>query len=276
MAVHVDIKGAYPNVSAGHRHCINHAQGAVHQQSNEQVQYQVQHQLEHLHLADHHEDTNEEAVSHPNKLPSPSSTTECSSIRSPGEANGEPPAVEEEDELIYRDQHHDDDDDDEATPTVFHNIFINNLAPHITADELREVFEDYGQITSVVVMKDEVGNSRGFGFVNFLHAEDAASAVEGAQGQSTHGSVWNVAPAINKRGQQTGYLSTHYSQAGIVSEDKMNRNLYIRNLCRDVDEAMLLAAFSVMVVHVVVHTLNTLFLLNQPHTYTLTHLHTHK
>lgn len=222
----------------------------------------MQQQLEHLQLDKL--SSNASAAEEITKLPSPSSTTESSSIRSPGEVNGEPPGTEDESIAAYRGEgglvavddssNHGDDvgnhghdarAHDDSVPSVFHNIFINNLAPHVTADELRDVFEVYGQITSVVVMKDEVGNSRGFGFVNFLHADDAALAVEGAQGYSAHGSVWNVAPAINKRGQQTGYLSTHYSQAGIVSEDKMNRNLYIRNLCREVDEAMLLAAFSV-------------------------------
>ena len=128
---------------------------------------------------------------------------------------------------------------------AFHNVFINNLAPNVTADELREVFEPYGEVTSVVVMKDEAGNSRRFGFVNFLHAEDAARAVAGVQGFDGHGTVWNVAPALNKRSQQAGSVTLHHSQAGMVSEDKINRNLYIRNLCTDVDEDMLQATFSV-------------------------------
>ena len=47
----------------------------------------------------------------------------------------------------------------------------------VGTQELKEVFKDAGEIVSAVVMRDQAGASRGFGFVNFLHPEGADRAV---------------------------------------------------------------------------------------------------
>ncbi|KAL5670205.1 hypothetical protein ACJX0J_022426, partial [Zea mays] len=58
-----------------------------------------------------------------------------------------------------------------------------NLSDTVTDDELKEMFEKYGTITSDVVMRDNVGNSRCFGFVIFENADAAAQAVQELNGK---------------------------------------------------------------------------------------------
>jgi len=41
------------------------------------------------------------------------------------------------------------------------------------AVSFQDMFEAFGPLTSYVVMKDDAGASRGFGFVAFEHPEDA-------------------------------------------------------------------------------------------------------
>ena len=62
-------------------------------------------------------------------------------------------------------------------------LFIGGLDYQTTDDELKQYFEKYGEITDVVVMKDQhSGNSRGFGFVSFSESY----MVDAAQNDRPH------------------------------------------------------------------------------------------
>lgn len=60
------------------------------------------------------------------------------------------------------------------------NIYVGNLSPEVTEDDLRAAFEAYGQVTSVKVIKDKfTGEPRGFGFIEMPGKQEAKSAMEG-------------------------------------------------------------------------------------------------
>nr|GMD82547.1 polyadenylate-binding protein 6-like [Ipomoea batatas] len=65
----------------------------------------------------------------------------------------------------------------------FTNVYVKNFGYNMTEELLREKFSRYGNINSDVIMRDEEGNSRGFGFVNFDSDEDARKVVEALNGQ---------------------------------------------------------------------------------------------
>ena len=69
--------------------------------------------------------------------------------------------------------------DTDATTSKFTNVFVKNLDLEITDAELSDRFAQFGKISNLVVMKDEGGMSKGFGFVNFEEPEEAKAAVEG-------------------------------------------------------------------------------------------------
>ena len=58
-------------------------------------------------------------------------------------------------------------------PKKFKNVFVKNFGDLLDDSEFREMFSQYGQITSCVVMSDETGKSRGFGFVSYEDHEAA-------------------------------------------------------------------------------------------------------
>ncbi|KAI7852238.1 hypothetical protein BDC45DRAFT_513787 [Circinella umbellata] len=62
--------------------------------------------------------------------------------------------------------------------TKFTNVYVKNLMPDIKEEELKELFGGFGPIVSVLIQRDENGNSKGFGFVNFENHEDAERAVQ--------------------------------------------------------------------------------------------------
>ncbi len=64
-------------------------------------------------------------------------------------------------------------------------LYVGNIYFGLSEDQLKEVFERYGKVESVRIMKDnQTGRSRGFGFVSFENdqeAELAKNELDGAE-----------------------------------------------------------------------------------------------
>merc|ERR1711939_455572 len=60
----------------------------------------------------------------------------------------------------------------------FTNIFVKNLDESVSEEEIRTIFGAYGEITSLAVMKNEEGASKGFAFINFQDFDAAKNAVD--------------------------------------------------------------------------------------------------
>jgi RNA recognition motif-containing protein len=73
------------------------------------------------------------------------------------------------------------------------NIYVGNLSPDVTSDDLRQAFETYGQVASANVITDKFsGESRGFGFVEMPSKDEATAAITGMNGQDLKGRAINV------------------------------------------------------------------------------------
>jgi polyadenylate-binding protein len=57
------------------------------------------------------------------------------------------------------------------------NVYVKNLEDSVDDDRVRQEFAKFGTITSAKVMRDEKGNSKGFGFICFGNPEEATRAV---------------------------------------------------------------------------------------------------
>lgn len=66
-------------------------------------------------------------------------------------------------------------------------IHVNNLGKHVSEDELRSMFKEFGEIRSVKIVTND-GKSRTFGFVEFYEATSATAAIEGLCGKKIMGS----------------------------------------------------------------------------------------
>ncbi|KAJ4979667.1 hypothetical protein NE237_010447 [Protea cynaroides] len=64
-------------------------------------------------------------------------------------------------------------------------MYVKNIDDDADDDELREQFSHCGTITSVKLMRDDKGISKGFGFVCFSTPEEANMAVNTLHGTST-------------------------------------------------------------------------------------------
>ena len=79
------------------------------------------------------------------------------------------------------------------------NIFVGNLSFNTNEDELRQIFEGYGQVDRVSILTDrDTGRSRGFGFVEMASDEDGEKAITALNGSQFGGRTINVNEARPK------------------------------------------------------------------------------
>ena len=68
------------------------------------------------------------------------------------------------------------------------NIYVGNLPYTITEDELREVFAEFGEVSSANVIMDRFsGQSKGFGFVEMPNNSEADEAIKALNESSLKG-----------------------------------------------------------------------------------------
>lgn len=81
------------------------------------------------------------------------------------------------------------------------NLYVGNLPFSVTADDLREVFGQYGTVTQSQVISDrETGRSRGFGFVEMTEgADEAVAQLNGAELQGRALTVNEAKPREERR-----------------------------------------------------------------------------
>ncbi|KAG6588672.1 Polyadenylate-binding protein 8, partial [Cucurbita argyrosperma subsp. sororia] len=128
--------------------------------------------------------------------------------------------------------------------TKFNNVFVKNLSETTSDEDLQNMFEEFGPITSVVVMRDGDGKSKCFGFVNFENADDAARSVEALNGKKVDGKEWFVGKA-QKKSEREVELKNRFEQSVKEAADKyQGTNLYVKNLDDSIDDDKLKELFS--------------------------------
>ncbi len=79
------------------------------------------------------------------------------------------------------------------------NMYVSNLSFHTTDDNLRELFEKFGSVSSAKVITDrETGRSRGFGFVEMSEDTEAKNAIQGLNSKEVEGRAMSVSVAKEK------------------------------------------------------------------------------
>ena len=79
------------------------------------------------------------------------------------------------------------------------NMYVSNLSFHTTDDNLRELFEKFGAVSSAKVITDrESGRSRGFGFVEMASDAEANAAITGLNRKEIEGRALSVSVAKEK------------------------------------------------------------------------------
>ncbi len=65
------------------------------------------------------------------------------------------------------------------------NIYVANISFRATESQLKDLFQQFGEVTSVKIVKDrETGRSRGFGFIEMVNDSEGQQAVAQLNGTS--------------------------------------------------------------------------------------------
>jgi polyadenylate-binding protein len=106
------------------------------------------------------------------------------------------------------------------------NVFIKNLDNAIDNKALHDTFSQFGNILSCKVAQDDMGNSKGYGFVHYETGEAAAQAIKSVNGMLLNDKKVFVGHHIPKRDRQSKF-----------EEMKANfTNVYIKNIDDEVTD----------------------------------------
>jgi cold-inducible RNA-binding protein len=79
------------------------------------------------------------------------------------------------------------------------NIYVGNLDFGSTEEQVRALFEPYGAIEKVTLVRDrDTGQSRGFAFVQMVNDAEAQNAIAAINGSVINGRALNVNEARPK------------------------------------------------------------------------------
>ncbi len=92
------------------------------------------------------------------------------------------------------------------------NIYVGSLNFKMQETELREIFEEYGEVTSARIITDKYsGRSKGFGFVEMPDEANAKRAIKELNGSEVKGRNIIVNESVEKP-ERRNFKKSNYGQ----------------------------------------------------------------
>ena len=86
------------------------------------------------------------------------------------------------------------------------NIYVGSLHFKMNEAELRELFEEYGEVSSAKIIFDKYsGKSKGFGFVEMPNEAEAKKAIEELNGAEVQGRKIIVNESIERTDRRNNF-----------------------------------------------------------------------
>lgn len=110
-------------------------------------------------------------------------------------------------------------------------IFVASLPFKLEESDIKETFEEYGEVSSVkLVLDKETGRKKGFGFVEMPDDDQAKKAIEDLNGLEIYGRAIAVTKAEDKSGGNRGARNSGYgSNRGGYNKGSYNRGYQDRS-----------------------------------------------
>lgn len=94
-------------------------------------------------------------------------------------------------------------------------IYVGNFSFNMTEEELRSMFEPYGNVESATLVTDrDTGRSRGFGFVAMSNDEEAEKAMAELNGRESGGRALTVNEARPQAPRSGGFRGNSGGREG--------------------------------------------------------------
>jgi len=108
------------------------------------------------------------------------------------------------------------------------NIFVGSLPFSIKETDLKELFEEFGEVASVKIISDKFsGRSKGFGFIDMPNDDNAQEAINGLNGKEVDGRkivVNKSEPKSDSDRSRRSYGERGDNRGGYGSRDGNRRN----------------------------------------------------
>ena len=95
------------------------------------------------------------------------------------------------------------------------NIYVANINFRAQEEQLKELFQQYGEVASVKIVTDrETGRSRGFAFIEMDNDEEAKKSIEALNNKMINGRPMKVCEDRGKTNQAGGSSDNAKSEGG--------------------------------------------------------------
>lgn len=85
------------------------------------------------------------------------------------------------------------------------NLYIGNLSRDVSESDLYEIFQPFGKLASVTVVKDKFsGVSKGFGFIEMPDKAEAEAAIAGLHRTQLKGQSLDITEARPREQRRSG------------------------------------------------------------------------
>ena len=81
------------------------------------------------------------------------------------------------------------------------NIYVGNLDGEVNEDEVRKLFARFGEVSTVAIMRDRHGISKGFGFVEMPVEIEANAAIESLNRTLLHDRTLDIGQSLPPAGK---------------------------------------------------------------------------
>jgi len=126
----------------------------------------------------------------------------------------------------------------------FTNVYVKHLPEDVTEEELKDLFAEHGEITSVFMPTDANGKSKGFAFVNFSESKSAVEAVDELNGKDYKEKKLYVGRAQKKEERERELREKGEKVRQDIQKKYQGVNLYIKNLSDEMTEERLREIFA--------------------------------
>lgn len=118
-------------------------------------------------------------------------------------------------------------------------MYVKNFPKEYKDEDLQELFQKFGNLTSVKIEYDNNNNSKCYGFVCFEDGENARNAINELNGKKIN-DIELYVNKFEKKSERTRKLKLELSK----NESNYNKtNLYVKYISDTVDEEMLKKEF---------------------------------
>lgn len=132
-----------------------------------------------------------------------------------------------------------------AVSTGTTNLFVGNLSWNVDEQWLTQEFEEYGELSGVRIVTDrDSGRSKGFGYVEYVNAADAAKAYAAKKGYELDGRAINLDWATGRTNGAAPQRAQDRAKSFGDKTSPPSETLFLGNLSFEVTQDIVSEAFA--------------------------------